>query len=126
VHRALSAEAAAAAAIGTNVVPTLDSVLDRVARSPVATERQTAQAHCRRESCEAPRVMNDAGVAMHMKNPWLDIAEGDYVGHMSSPAVNQRPVLNRLLRDALARIQPRPPLGSVVRRAMGSSMSIRQ
>jgi hypothetical protein len=51
-------------------------------------------------------VMKDAG-AMHIKNPWLDIAEGDYVGHMSSPAVNQRPVLNRLLRDALASIQPR-------------------
>ena len=36
-----------------------------------------------------------------MSNPWLDITEGDYVGHMSSPAVNQRPVLSHLLRDVL-------------------------
>jgi SAM-dependent methyltransferase len=52
--------------------------------------------------------MKDADyLPIHMKNPWLDIAEGDYVGHMNSPAVNQRPVLNRLLRDALTSIQPR-------------------
>ena len=44
-----------------------------------------------------------------MRNPWLDIAEVDYVGHMSSPAVNQRPVLSRLLRDALESAQPGTP-----------------
>lgn len=27
-----------------------------------------------------------------MRSPWLDIADADYVGHMSSPAVQQRPV----------------------------------
>jgi SAM-dependent methyltransferase len=42
-----------------------------------------------------------------MNNPWLDIPEADYVGHMSSPTVNQRPVLSRLLRDALSSVQPR-------------------
>jgi len=41
-----------------------------------------------------------------MGNPWLDINEVDYVGHMSSPAVNQRPVLSRLLRDALESALP--------------------
>lgn len=41
-----------------------------------------------------------------MSNPWLDIPEGDYVGHMSHPVVGQRPVLNRLLREALARARP--------------------
>jgi SAM-dependent methyltransferase len=41
-----------------------------------------------------------------MANPWLDIRESDYVGHMSSPAVNQRPVLGRLLRDALDSARP--------------------
>ena len=45
-----------------------------------------------------------------MGNPWLDITESDYVGHMSSPDVNQRPVLNRLLRDALQHAQPRTVL----------------
>lgn len=44
------------------------------------------------------------------ENPWLDISEADYVGHMSSPGVNQRPVLSRLLRDALASAQPRTVL----------------
>jgi SAM-dependent methyltransferase len=42
-----------------------------------------------------------------MSNPWLDIPEADYIGHMSSPTVNQRPVLNRLLGDALATVRPR-------------------
>jgi SAM-dependent methyltransferase len=42
-----------------------------------------------------------------MANPWLDIPADDYVGHMSHPAVNQRAVLNRLLRDALADARPR-------------------
>jgi len=41
-----------------------------------------------------------------MSNPWLDITEGDYVGHMSSPAVNQRPVLSHLLRDVLESTRP--------------------
>ena len=45
-----------------------------------------------------------------MSNPWLDIPEADYVGHMSSPLVNQRPVLSRLLRDALESVQPRTVL----------------
>ena len=36
-----------------------------------------------------------------MSNPWLDIPDVDYIGHMSSPAVNQWSVLNQLLRDAL-------------------------
>lgn len=40
-------------------------------------------------------------------NPWLDIPADDYVGHMSHPAVNQRAVLNRLLRDALGDLRPR-------------------
>lgn len=44
------------------------------------------------------------------RNPWLDIPLDDYVGHMSSPAVNQRPVLNRLLRDALQSLRPRAVL----------------
>ena len=44
-------------------------------------------------------------------NPWLDISESDYVGHMSSPDVNQRPVLSRLLRDALESAPLRPTDG---------------
>jgi SAM-dependent methyltransferase len=43
-------------------------------------------------------------------NPWLDITEADYVGHMGSPAVNQRPMLSRLLREALAATLPRAVL----------------
>jgi hypothetical protein len=43
---------------------------------------------------------------MQMSNPWLDITEVDYVGHMTSPAVNQRPVLSRLLGDALESALP--------------------
>lgn len=42
-----------------------------------------------------------------MTNPWLDIPEADYVGHMSHPAVGQRSVLNRLMRDALEAARPR-------------------
>jgi SAM-dependent methyltransferase len=41
-----------------------------------------------------------------MRNPWLDISEADYIGHMSSPAVNQRPVLNELLREVLENHRP--------------------
>jgi len=40
-------------------------------------------------------------------NPWLDIPESDYVGHMSHPAVNQRAVLNRLLGQSLDDVRPR-------------------
>jgi len=45
-----------------------------------------------------------------MRNPWLDIPEGDYVGHMSSPVVDQRSVLKRLLGDALQSARPRSVL----------------
>jgi SAM-dependent methyltransferase len=41
-----------------------------------------------------------------MTNPWLDIPADDYVGHMSHPAVNQRSVLNRLVREALEEVKP--------------------
>jgi hypothetical protein len=41
-----------------------------------------------------------------MNNPWLDISEADYVGHMSSPAVGQRAVLSRLLGETLDTVQP--------------------
>jgi SAM-dependent methyltransferase len=42
-----------------------------------------------------------------MTNPWLDITESDYVGHMGHPAVGQRSVLNRLMREALEDVKPR-------------------
>jgi ubiquinone/menaquinone biosynthesis C-methylase UbiE len=45
-----------------------------------------------------------------MRNPWLDIPELDYVGHMSSPTVDQRPVLSRLMGDALESVRPRTML----------------
>jgi SAM-dependent methyltransferase len=45
-----------------------------------------------------------------MRNPWLDIPDGDYVGHMSSPTVNQRPVLSRLMGEALKSVRPRTML----------------
>lgn len=41
-----------------------------------------------------------------MSNPWISVREDDYVGHMSDPAVGQRPVLNRLLRDELRLSKP--------------------
>jgi hypothetical protein len=41
-----------------------------------------------------------------MSNPWLDILDVDYVGHMSSPVVDQQSVLKRLFRDALGSIRP--------------------
>jgi SAM-dependent methyltransferase len=41
------------------------------------------------------------------RNPWLDIPAADYVGHMSSPEVDQLSVLSRLLREALETFQPR-------------------
>jgi SAM-dependent methyltransferase len=45
-----------------------------------------------------------------MRNPWLDIPDVDYVGHMSSPTVNQRPVLSRLMGEALGSVRPRTML----------------
>jgi len=42
-----------------------------------------------------------------MTNPWLGIPADDYVAHMSDPTVNQRPVLNRLMREALEDVRPR-------------------
>ena len=36
-----------------------------------------------------------------MANPWLDIDVADYIGHMHSPGVDQGPILNGLLREAL-------------------------
>jgi SAM-dependent methyltransferase len=45
-----------------------------------------------------------------MRNPWLDIPDVDYVGHMSSPTVNQRPVLSRLMGEALESVRPRTML----------------
>ena len=45
-----------------------------------------------------------------MRNPWLDIPEVDYVGHMSSPTVNQRPVLSWLMGDVLESVRPRTML----------------
>ena len=41
-----------------------------------------------------------------MNNPRLEIPEADYVGHMSSPAVGQRPVLGRLLGEVLEATRP--------------------
>lgn len=40
------------------------------------------------------------------RNPWLDIPESDYVGHMDSPAVGQRAVLGRLFGDAVRDATP--------------------
>ena len=45
-----------------------------------------------------------------MANPWLDIDVADYLGHMHSPAVNQGPILNELLREALQDLHPRTVL----------------
>jgi SAM-dependent methyltransferase len=45
-----------------------------------------------------------------MRSPWLDVPEVDYVGHMSSPTVNQRSVLSRLMGDALESVRPRTML----------------
>ena len=41
-----------------------------------------------------------------MSNPWLEIPEADYVAHMGSLAVGQRPVLSRLLRETLHSVRP--------------------
>lgn len=41
-----------------------------------------------------------------MRNPWLDVPDADYVGHMNSPTVNQRPVLSRLMRGVLELARP--------------------
>lgn len=45
-----------------------------------------------------------------MRNPWLDIDDADYVGHMSSAAVQQRPALSRLMGEVLASVRPRTML----------------
>lgn len=45
-----------------------------------------------------------------MRNPWLDIPDADYVSHMNSPTVGQRPVLSRLMGEALVFVQPRAML----------------
>jgi SAM-dependent methyltransferase len=45
-----------------------------------------------------------------MRNPWLDISEADYVGHMSSPAVDQRRVLSGLFREVLQNHHPKAVL----------------
>jgi SAM-dependent methyltransferase len=42
-----------------------------------------------------------------MSNPWLDVTEADYDGHMGSPAVGQTPVLADILRTTLAAVRPR-------------------
>ena len=42
-----------------------------------------------------------------MGNPWLDIPSSEYIGHMGSAEVAQLPVLNRLVRDVLARARPK-------------------
>lgn len=36
-----------------------------------------------------------------MDNPWIHITENDYIGHMNSPEVRQRPVLNTIFRNEL-------------------------
>lgn len=41
-----------------------------------------------------------------MTNPWRDIPESDYVGHMSSPAVGQRAVLGHLLGEIVRKTSP--------------------
>ncbi len=45
-----------------------------------------------------------------MRNPWLEIAASDYVGHMGSPEVDQLSVLSPLLREALDMFRPRDVL----------------
>jgi SAM-dependent methyltransferase len=45
-----------------------------------------------------------------MANPWLDIDVADYIGHMHSASVNQGPILNGLLREALQDLRPRTVL----------------
>jgi SAM-dependent methyltransferase len=42
-----------------------------------------------------------------MSNPWLTITEADYVGHMSSPLVNQQAALNQILHTELDQVRPR-------------------
>ncbi len=55
-----------------------------------------------------------------MRSPWLDIADADYVGHMSSPAVQQRPALSRLMGEVLEFIRPRTML--VLRGSAGNGL----
>jgi hypothetical protein len=41
-----------------------------------------------------------------VRNPWLDVPEGDYIRHMESPAVGQRSVLSRLFAEVLQLERP--------------------
>lgn len=43
---------------------------------------------------------------MATRNPWLDIRASDYLGHMSSPQVDQLSVLSRLFGEALDSFRP--------------------
>jgi hypothetical protein len=43
---------------------------------------------------------------MTPRNPWLDIPASDYLGHMSSPEVDQLSLLSGLFREALERFRP--------------------
>ena len=43
---------------------------------------------------------------MTKRNAWLDVPADDYIGHMSSPEVDQLSVLSRLFREALERFLP--------------------
>jgi SAM-dependent methyltransferase len=45
-------------------------------------------------------------MADQVVNPWMNIPEADYVGHMSSPTVGQRLALNQILADALRITKP--------------------
>jgi SAM-dependent methyltransferase len=45
-----------------------------------------------------------------MENPWLTIPADDYIAHMSSPAVAQYQVLNRLFAATLSKTRPRSVL----------------
>jgi len=40
------------------------------------------------------------------RNPWLDIPEADYIGHMGNPAVQQLQALSGLFKEALRSVCP--------------------
>jgi len=74
----------------------------------------TASAEGYGESAEAlARRRNPELLTLHLNhmdrssNPWLDLSEADYDGHMNSPEVGQRPILDRILREALEDVRPR-------------------
>jgi SAM-dependent methyltransferase len=50
--------------------------------------------------------MNPAPGPGEEYNPWLEIAAGDYEGHMGSPQVRQLQMLNQLFKRVLTEIQP--------------------